>query len=121
MRGSGGPHVLDAPRSLDTGARSAEAAVSMGDDGGAVVTVFVPLDDRYRYRLEIRDRDGDVLFVDEDARSFDGVGTLAVFLPRGFLDEGAYEVRVTELERTDPGDEIQVFRYPFRVDDPERD
>jgi hypothetical protein len=117
MSPAGGPHVLDAPRGLDTGARAAgEAVVSMGDDGAAVLTVFVPVDDRYRYRLEIRDRGGDVLFVDDDVRSFDGVGTLAVFLPRGFLGEGAYEVRVVELERGDPPNEIQVFRFPFRAE-----
>lgn len=117
MDGAGSPQVLEAPASLDTGARaSGDALVSMGDDGGAVLTVFVPMDDRYRYRLEIRDSDGRVRFVDENARSFDGVGTLAVFVPRGFLGKGAYEVRVTEIERTDPANEIQVFRYPFRIE-----
>lgn len=115
--GSDAPHVLDAPRTLDAGARaSGEAVVSMDDDGGVVLTVFVPVDDRYRYRLEIRDREGDVRFVDDDVRSFDGVGTIALFLPRGFLGEGSYEVRVTELEGADPANEIQVFRYPFRID-----
>lgn len=117
MGAAGAPHVLDAPRTLDAGVRaSGEAIVSMDDDGGVVLTVFVPVDERYRYRLEIRDREGDVRFVDDDVRSFDGVGTIALFLPRGFLDEGSYEVRVIELEGTDPGNEIQVFRYPFRID-----
>lgn len=116
-RHADGPEVLEAPRSLDTGARSSgEAVVSLGDDGGAVLTVFVPVDDRYRYRLEIRERGGDVRFVDEDVVSFDGIGTLAVYLPRGFLGAGAYEVHVGELEGADPANEIQVFRFPFRIE-----
>ena len=113
---SGGPQVLDAPQSADTGARAGgEAVLSIGDDRGTVLTVFVPVDERYRYRLEIRDQSGRVRFVDEDVKSFDGVGTLAIFVPQGFLHGAAYEVRVTELVRNDSASEIQVFRYPFRI------
>lgn len=114
---SGGPSVLDAPMSVDTGARAGgEAVVSIGEGGASVLTVFVPIDDRFRYRLEILDPSGRTRFVDDDAHSFDGVGTLAIFMPEGFLGSGAYEVRVTELARESGGaNEAQVFRFPFRL------
>lgn len=116
--GSGAPRVLDPPVSVDTGTRAeGEALLGIGDDGGAVLTVFVPVDQRLRYRLEILDARGAVRFVDEDVRTFDGIGTLAIYVPQGFLASGGYEVRVTEVDASDATAETEarVFRYPFRL------
>jgi len=81
-----------------------------------VVTVFVPIaPGRYRYQLELRTQQGRRLFVVDNAQSFDGLGTFALTLPKGFLGAGVYELRVGEWERdgTEPANE---YVFPFSVE-----
>lgn len=115
------PIVLSRPQGIDaqspsrSGSGGAQGpAITIEEQGGpTVVTVFVPIDERYRYRLEVFDRAGRSRFRQNDARSFDGYGTFALVLPAEFLTAGDYELRVDELG--DDGQPIEVFRFPFEV------
>lgn len=111
------PIVLSTPLGIDsTGANrgTERPAITVESQGGpTVVTVFVPVDERYRYRLEILDADGRSLFRRDDAKSFDGYGTFALMLPEGFLAPGDHELRVDELG--EDGRSIEVFSFPFEV------
>jgi hypothetical protein len=111
-----GPAVLTAPLGIDGPSRGDRTPVLSSTDGtdSIVVTVFVPVDERYGYRLEIVDSEGRTRFREDDARSFDAYGTFALMLPRGFLSAGEYELRVDELDEN--GSPVGEFRFPFRVE-----
>jgi hypothetical protein len=113
------PHLLPPPLPIVSETERGPAETSIGVEAGSeqtVLTVFVPIvPDRYRYRLELRTQQGRRLFVVDDAQSFDGLGTFALTLPKGFLGAGAYELRVGEWERdgTEPANE---YVFPFSVE-----
>jgi hypothetical protein len=76
-----------------------ESRLTIDESGGRrVVTFFIPIAaERYRYRVELTRR-GSRVFYDGDARSFDGIGTFALYLPDGALVPGEYELRVEEVD-----------------------
>jgi hypothetical protein len=82
-----------------------------------VLTFFVPIaGERYRYRVELM-RDRERLFLDEDAQSFDGVGTFGLLFPVGSLGPGEYEIRVEERERAagEEGKLANVITFSFSI------
>jgi hypothetical protein len=109
------PIVLSAPLGIDGPNRGERTpAIIVGErTSPRVITVFVPVDERYRYRLEILDSRGRSRFVRDDAQTFDAYGTFAVMLPEGFLAAGEYELRVDELD--EGGRLVEAFRFPFVV------
>jgi hypothetical protein len=79
-----------------------------------VVTFFIPIAvERHLYRVELTER-GNRVFYDDDARSFDGIGTFALYLPDGALAPGDYELRVEEVERQS-GEVANVIEFAFNV------
>jgi hypothetical protein len=113
------PQLLPPPIPIASETERGPAETPIRVEAGSertVLTVFVPIaPDRYRYRLELRTQQGRRLFVVDDAQSFDGVGTFALTLPKGFLGAGVYELRVGEWERdgTEPANE---YVFPFSVE-----
>ena len=113
------PSLLPPPLTIvsesERGSAEPPVRIDVGSDE-TVVTVFVAIaPDRYSYRLELRTRAGRRLFVVEDAQSFDGVGTFALTLPKGFLGVGDYELRIQESER-DGAEAGNEYVFPFTVD-----
>jgi hypothetical protein len=96
------PTLLAPPVALETGrerGREEPRLTIDEDEGRRVITFFIPIAaERYLYRAELTRRGGRV-FYDEDAQSFDGIGTFALYLPEGALAPGDYELRVEEIER----------------------
>jgi hypothetical protein len=117
------PQLLDAPLPLDA---ESERGAGVGtvrverSGGRTVLTFFVPISsERYRYQVELlRSGRGEEarVFLETDARSFDGSGTFALLLPERMLVAGAYEVRVEELHKTS-GARVNLFSFPFRIED----
>ena len=112
-----GPSLLVPPVTLESGAeRGAEAPRLQIERSGEhrVVTFFVPIaPDRYRYQIELTRR-GERIFINEDARSFDGIGTFALLLPEGALSAGSYTLRVEEVEK-DGGEVANVIEFVFTL------
>jgi hypothetical protein len=110
------PVLLTSPLPLETDAqRGAEAPnVTIRRSGRhEVLTFFVPIaSERYLYRVELKHRNG-VVFSDPDAKSFDGVGTFALLLPRGALSSGDYELVVEEHEHQAAHDAQPVSTVSF--------
>lgn len=112
------PQLLDAPLALDTESERGAGLGSLRVErsrGRALLTFFVPISaGQYRYQVELltgRDR----LFVERDARSFDGRGSFALLIPEKTLEPGEYEVRVEELEKAS-GARVSLFSFPFRIE-----
>lgn len=82
--------------------------------GRAVVTFFVPIAaEQFSYQVELL-KDGERLFADSDAESFDGVGTFALLLAEGSLEPGNYELRVEERDRRS-GQTASVVSFSFSI------
>lgn len=113
------PHLLPTPVPIASETERGPAETPIRVEAGTeqtVLTVFVPIArDRYRYRLELRTREGRRLFVVDDAQSFDGLGTFALTLPKGYLGAGVYELRVGEWER-DGREPANEYVFPFSVE-----
>jgi anti-sigma factor ChrR (cupin superfamily) len=92
-----------------------EPRLAIEQSGGhRVVTFFIPIaDERYLYRVELTRR-GNRVFYEDDARSFDGIGTFALYLPDGALAPGDYELRVEEVDKQS-GKVVNVIEFAFNV------
>lgn len=112
------PVLLGAPEALDPGAERGSGAARFHEDnasGRVVLTFLVPVSpERYRYQVEVVNQQGDRLFFESDARSFDDVGTFALLLPPGAIEPGDYELRIEEIER-EGGDVVNLFSFPFSL------
>jgi hypothetical protein len=111
------PALLSPPVALESGLeRGAEEPRLQIDRSGGhrVVTFFVPIaPERYRYRVELNRR-GKRIFINEDARSFDGIGTFALLLPEGALSAGSYVLSVEEVEKQS-GKVANVIEFVFTL------
>ena len=121
LTGGGGdgqsPSLLSAPTGLESIERGGDGTAVVSNNGQhRVVTVFVPIDESYRYRLHLRSQDGRSLFEADNVESFDGVGTFAVLLPSGSLPAGDYELEIDEVEPGPGGEVIHTFRFPFSTE-----
>lgn len=104
------PFAIDATDRSDTGVRVAQ------DAHQSVITVYVPINDVYQYRLELVDDSGNLVFAEDDVRPFDGVGTIAVLLPHGYLDAGDYRLTFRETERDGSRRLVNSYVYPFEME-----
>jgi hypothetical protein len=112
----GGPRLLSQPVALGDLARAASGEAGLVRAGAdSVVTIFVPVDPAYRYALVIEDGSGRIVYREDHASPFDGIGTFAILLPAGSLPPGTYEILVDELEG--PGKTPQnVYRFTFSLE-----
>jgi hypothetical protein len=114
------PALLTSPWSLETDAQRGPgvSSVTIHSSGNhEVLTFFVPIaPERYRYRVELKHQSKRV-FLAEDAKSFDGVGTFALLLPKGTLSPGDYELVVEELERqaVSEGQQTSTASFSFNI------
>jgi len=114
------PHLLSAPVPIASDAERGGGETSLrveSESEQTILTVFVPIaSERYRYQLELRTQEGRRIFFTEDARSFDGVGTFALAVPRDALGPGSYELWIGEWAR-DGGEMVNEYDFPFSVDE----
>jgi hypothetical protein len=115
-RGAQGPTILTEPVVLGEPSRTGNGSeVGMARAGSdTVLTLFVPVDPSYRYRLSIENESGAIVFHDDDARPFDAAGTFAVLLPARSFPPGRYEI---QLEETSPtGSVSNRYRFFFELE-----
>jgi hypothetical protein len=111
------PTLLSPPITLKSGKErgAGEPQLQIERSGEyRVVTFFVPIaPQKYRYWVELT-REGEQIFHDDDARSFDGIGSFALLLPEGALASGSYLLRVEEVDRQS-GETANVIEFAFAL------
>lgn len=115
-RGSREPRILTEPVVLGEPSRTGNVSEVGVARAGAdtVLTLFVPVDPSYRYRLIIANESGTVVFRNDDAKPFDGAGTFALLLPAGSFPPGHYEIRLEESSPT--GSVANRYRFFFDLE-----